>query len=206
MSNDKLTLNEQFLKLGHLVMKTRLRQIDDSPEPDFWRKRLLGLIKTHPGLTMSELTELLGRRIPAGEELLFGLEKKGYIEVTAKDGAVEKIVALTELGQKEAAGFPAFDEAFSVLSEDEQATMRAYLSRVIDELERKAADESADDNCPTDGWFSGPMHMGGLAAWARMRGMHAMFRSGKEPDRRCPDGFCPGGTFGGFLWDYRSGI
>jgi DNA-binding MarR family transcriptional regulator len=206
MTNEELTLSEQFMKMGRLLMSSRLRHLDDGAAPELWRKRLLGLIKAQPGLTAAKLTELLRRRTPAGEEVLLGLEKKGYIELASGDGPGERVVTLTELGQKEAAGYPAFDEAFDVLGEDEQATMRASLSRVLDELERQAAEEDGDGRGPEDGWFPGFPPVGGSAGLARMRKMHALWASRKGPGGRCRGDFESGGTFGDYLWDMRSGM
>jgi Mn-dependent DtxR family transcriptional regulator len=53
-------------------------------------------------MTLEKLSGMLNPRIPAGEELLLGLEKKGYIEMKPIDGSDDRMVELTELGRKEA--------------------------------------------------------------------------------------------------------
>ena len=183
-------LTEQFARLMHFLRREKMRSFLDGDREDAWRKRLLHMIKMHPGMEAAELTAQLGRRMPAAEEVLLGLAHKGYIVYEA--GSSEKVVELTDLGKKEAAEFMELDGAFDVLSEDEKATMAGYLARMNAELQKKAGPiGEADDIFPG---FSG---MQDGAGFDRMRKLHEFFM--RKMEKRGPHGgFDPRCGWGGF--------
>ena len=175
MENKDLNLSEQFARATRLLMRERLRSFKESGGTDAWRKRLLGYIKTHPGATEKELIKLLERRMSGAEELLLGLEKKGYI--VTKGTGNGKTVELTEMGAKEAADYPGIGEAFQVLDDAEKAAFGDYLGRVIAELEKKAG--KGDDWEDLPGFWG----MGG-SGLDHMRRLHEFFR-GKDSHGGC---------------------
>ena len=194
MENKEYTLAEQFARTARLLLKQRMEEFREGGDvPDAWRKRLLGLIKARPGITEKELVKLLGHRMNAGEELLLGLERKGYVVLKPVEGKDGKTVELTELGLKEAAEAPDFGAAFDVLSAEEKAAMHSYLGRVAQELEKKAG--SGDE-----GWgfdrehFMNLRGMLGAIGPEHMWKLHQAFRSGRDPRGGC-----------GF-WDMRGGF
>ena len=202
MNNKDLNLAEQFSHITRLFLKERLCSFKASGGPDAWRKRLLGLIKAHPGMTAKKLTKLINHHMPAGEELLLGLEQKGYVAMKPVDGAIDKTVELTELGRKEAAEYPDASDVLSVLSDEEKAAMSGFLTRVTDELEKKAGKDGDCGSHPEEEWFAGFRGMCGIAGFDRMRKLHEYFMS-----RKGPHGHFSGNTdfhnaFGGCnFWD-----
>ena len=172
-------LTEQFARLAYYLRREKMRSFLDGDREDAWRKRLLHMIKMHPGMKAAELTAQLGRRMPAAEEVLLGLAHKGYI--IFETGSSEKTVELTDLGKKEAAEFMELGGAFDVLSEEEKTAMAGYLARVNAELQKNAGpDSEADDMFPG---FSGMQDGAGVD---RMRKLHEFFMHKME--KRGPHG------------------
>ncbi len=187
MKNNDINLTEQFGRAARLLMRQRLRDAkEDSGKPDAWRKRLLGLIKARPGIMDKALVKLLNRRMDAGEELLLGLEKKGYVVLKPAEGSDGKAVELTEKGEKEAADYMDPGAAFNVLSDEEQAAMSGYLSRVIEALEKETGVKGDE----MDEGFMGLRGMLGAFGPGGMRKLHRHFAGS------CPDGFDPRGGYG----------
>lgn len=184
--NDKdFALNEQFSRMSHLLLKERLRSFQASG-PDGWRKRLLALIKAHPEMTMKELIEILSRRMPAGEELLLGLEQKGYIAIKPIDSSDDKAVELTELGLKEVAEYQSLSDVWSVLSDDEKTALGGFLARMIDELQKKAGSEEDSDFDRNEEWVARLRGMCDHDGFNRMRKLHEHFMSRKGPHGHYP--------------------
>lgn len=191
MENKNFTLTEQFARTGRLLLREGIRGFrEGTNEPDAWRKRLLGLIKAKPDLTAEALVKLINHRMSAGEEVLLGLEKKGYVVLKPIEGSDDKAVELTELGHKEAA-LPDLDSAFSVLTEEEQLAMSGYLARVITELEKKSGPDDDDWGFGHER-FAHLRGMMGAMGPARMWKLHEAFRAG-----------CPEGDFHGGFWGMR---
>lgn len=196
MNNKDLTLNEQFARITRLLFRERLRSVQTGGTDD-WRKRLLGLIKAHPGTTLKELSEMLNRRMTMGEELLLGLEKKGYVAMKPVDGSDDKIVELTELGLKEAAEYQGLGDALTVLNDDEKDILGGFLTRMIDALQKK---DRANENPGSDleeEWLAGFRDMGGPNAFQHMRKLHELFLLRKGPHGRYPYGCDPRTAFRG---------
>jgi DNA-binding MarR family transcriptional regulator len=183
-------LTDQFARLAHFLRREKMRSFLDGDREDAWRKRLLHMIKMHPGMKAAELTAQLSGRMPAAEEVLLGLAHKGYIIFEA--GSSEKTVELTDLGKKEAAEFIELGGAFDVLSEEEKTTMAGYLARINAELQKKAgSDGEVDDMFPG---FGG---MQDGAGFDRMRKLHEFFM--RRMEKRGPHGgFDPRCGWGGF--------
>ena len=183
-------LTEQFARLTYFLRREKMRSFLNDDRENAWRKRLLHMIKMHPGMKAAELTAQLGLRMPAAEEVLLGLGHKGYIVYEA--GSSEKVVELTDLGKKEAAEFMELGGAFDVLSEEEKTTMTGYLARINAELQKKAgANDEADDI------FPGFWGMQDGAGVDRMRKLHEFFM--RKMEKRGPHGgFDPRCGWGGF--------
>ncbi len=176
--NDKdFALNEQFSRVTRLLLKERLRSFQASG-PDGWRKRLLMLIKAHPEMTMKEQIEMLGRRMPAGEELLLGLEQKGYIAIKPIDSSDDKAVELTELGLKEVAECQSLSDVWDVLNDDEKTVLSDFLARMIDELQKKAGSGEDPDFDRNEEWVARLRGMCGHDGFNRMRKLHEHFMKG----------------------------
>ncbi|GEM_PF-3409278 len=197
MNNKDFTLAEQFSHITRLLFKERLRSFKTSGGPDAWRKRLLGLVKAHPGMTLKKLSGMLNHRMPAGEELLLGLEKKGYVAMKPVDGSEDKVLELTELGQKEAAEYPDLNGVFDVLSDEEKAAMSGFLTRITEELKKKAGTDENSGADPDEEWFAGIHGMCGIAGFNHMRKLHEYFLSRKGPRGRFWGGPDSHGAFGG---------
>ena len=181
--NDKdFTLSEQFSHIFRLLFKERLHRCKKGGgKPDAWRKRLLGMIQMHSGMTLKKLCGMLNRRMPAGEELLLGLEKKGYVVMKPIDGSNDRIVELTELGQKEAAAYPDLKDVFDVLSGDEKEVMSGFLSRITEELKKNSGTDGDSGHDSNEEWFADFRRMCGIAGVDRMRNLHEYFRFRKGP-------------------------
>ncbi|MEL7602746.1 MAG: hypothetical protein AAGU77_06275 [Bacillota bacterium] len=186
-------LTEQFARLAYLLRRERLRGFLEGGREDAWRKRLLHMIHMHAGIKAKELTALLSRRMPAAEELLLGLEQKGYIAYKPVEGSEDKVVELTDLGKREAAEYMEFGGAFDVLSDDEKAALTGYLARINAELQKKAGADGDADDFPPDFWG-----MPGGAGHDRMHKLHEFFL--RRMDKRGPfgGGFDPRCGWGGF--------
>jgi len=106
--------------------------------------RILALLKLKPQISQKELAKILDMRPQSLGELLEKLEKGGYITRTPseKDQRVMNI-SLTEAGKKLAQQSDQQDHAnhlFAALNHEEQATLEAYLDRIIATLEEKTAE------------------------------------------------------------------
>lgn len=187
-------LPEQFARLLYLIRRERLRGFMEGGHENAWRKRLLHMIGMHTGVKAKVLTDLLSRRTPAAEELLLGLEQKGYIVYKSAEGSDDKVVELTELGKKEAAEFMELGGAFDVLSEEEKAAMGGYLARINAQLQKKAGADGDPGDFPPEFWG-----MPDAAGHDRMHKMHEFFLR-RMMDKRGPfgGGFDPRCGWGGF--------
>jgi DNA-binding MarR family transcriptional regulator len=99
--------------------------------------RVLKLLKLKPETTQKELSDLLDMRPQSLGDLLNILEQIGYI--TRRPSENDKramMIRLTEKGANEEIGDEkqlGFDSLFNCLSEEEQARLREYLKRIIDD-------------------------------------------------------------------------
>lgn len=186
LENKELTtesdLTEQFGRLLYLLRRERLRGFMGGTREDAWRKRLLHMIGMHPGIQAKDLIALLSRRMPAAEELLLGLEQKGYIVHKPVEGAKDTVVELTDLGKQEAAEYMNLGGALDALSDEEKTAMSGYLSRINAQLQKKAGTDGDADDFPADFWG-----MPDAAGHERMHKLHEFFLR-RMADKRGPFG------------------
>jgi len=121
--------------------------------------KILRVLKKHPGMTQSELVEMLGIRQQSLGELLAKLEKSGYI--TREPAADRRImtIRLTHEGMEAVPKRADPDEIFGCLKEDERERFRNYLLRVAEHM-RQTIGEVPDD-CYCGKHFRGHHRHGG---------------------------------------------
>ncbi len=141
MENKKLT--EQYIRMSGLLFKNRMGRghspvVETSPEPE---KRLLGMIKLRELVSENDLIRVISRGMKKPEEMIKKLEEQGYITRTPQaDNPKIVVINLTEKGRQEAQDFPAFDDPFTCLNDEERKNLEGYFSRIIEALEKKSGD------------------------------------------------------------------
>jgi len=139
-------LNEKLAMLQYLMRKKRMRgrpMADTMPG----QGRILALLKMRDGVSVQDLSYLLGLAVSSVSELLGKLEKGGYVtrEQSGQDKRVT-IVKLTEKGRNEQMQNDAdLYDAFSCLSEKEQKTLGEFLDRIIDGLKKNFGFDENDE-------------------------------------------------------------
>lgn len=108
-------------------------------DPHRGQGRILAILKLQPEITQRELSYLLDMRPQSIGELLSKLERSGYItRVPSEEDRRVLMIRLTEAGRN--AGEQQENGAggiFDCLNEEEQRTLKGYLDRITDSLERK---------------------------------------------------------------------
>ncbi|MCL2462347.1 MAG: MarR family transcriptional regulator [Defluviitaleaceae bacterium] len=141
--------NELYEKMGHLQWLLRKRRMrgyaEGGPMADTTRGqgRILAVLKLRDGVSTKDLSYLLGVRVSSLNELLYKMEKNGYItrEPSEQDKRV-MLCKLTDKGrQEEQPDASASDDVFACLSDDEQKTLDGLLDRMIAALHENDDDE-----------------------------------------------------------------
>ncbi|MGG5343739.1 MarR family winged helix-turn-helix transcriptional regulator [Enterococcus sp. AZ192] len=155
---EEQTLMEEFLRLQAMMQRYFMkRRRDHGPfgNPHRGQGRVLNLLKLKPETTQKELSYLLDMRPQSLGELLGKLEKKGYIdrEPLESDRRV-MVIRLTEAGMTAADNSRSEEETiFDVLSEEEQASFKIIMDKLLGALEAEIPEEERG--------FGGPhMHRG----------------------------------------------
>jgi len=138
MSNDlyeKLTRLQWLLHIQQMDSYRRGGHLADTTRG---QGRILAALRMRDGISTKDLSYLLGLAVSSLNEFLSKLEKGGYItrEQSEQDKRV-MLVKLTEKGraqQSEPEETAVFGDIFECLSDDERATMGAFLDRVTDAL------------------------------------------------------------------------
>jgi DNA-binding MarR family transcriptional regulator len=134
-------LKEKFMVLQYLHRKLHIRKRSERPTNDANRGqgRILALLKMHDGVSVKDLSYLLGVGVSTISELLSKLEKNGYIAREQSDSDKRMtIIKLTEKGKnEEQTDTSEKSDLFSVLNETEQAAFGKMLDKIIDGLEKK---------------------------------------------------------------------
>ena len=128
-------LNEKLKMLQYLQRKLHIRTrmenglISDTGQG---QGRILALLKMRDGISIKEISFLLGLSPSSMSEMLSKLEKSGYI-IREQDTTDKRItiVKLTEKGKKEeqAKTFKP-DDIFDCLDKEEQTTFGEYLDKI----------------------------------------------------------------------------
>lgn len=153
---EEQTLMEQFLNLQAMMQRyfmKRRREHGPFGNPHRGQGRVLNLLKLQPETTQKELSYLLDMRPQSLGELLGKLEKNGYIsrEPLESDRRV-MVIRLTEAGMAAAENSKQEEETiFDVLTESDQESFKAIMSKLLEALEEQIPEEERD--------FRGP-HMG----------------------------------------------
>lgn len=158
MSDGKRNLYRQFVHLEWLLRRYQIQKFrENGPfgDPHRGQGRVLALLKLKPVISQKELSMILDIRSQSLGELLFKLERNGYVtrSPSEKDRRVVEI-CLTDAGKKAAErSEPQSDEdqLFACLSEEEQANLSKYFARIIDCLEKEYGDAEFEDRearCP----------------------------------------------------------
>ena len=130
-------LYEQIEHLHWMLHRRRVRGFAGGPTADATRGqgRILAVLKLKDGISTKDLSYLLGVRVSSLNELLFKLEKNGYVvrEPSEEDKRV-MLVRLTDKGRQEEQPEMRGADVFSCLKEDEQKTLEGLLDRILDAL------------------------------------------------------------------------
>jgi len=145
MSVTKEKVVDQLMHLQKLLSRYQMQNfISFGPlgNPHRGQGRVLAILKMKPGISQKELTYLLNMSKQSLAELLYKLERKGYITKELSEGDKRSfIIKLTEKG--EAASENIDDEQrdlvelFDVLSDEELLNLSQYLEKIILKLEEK---------------------------------------------------------------------
>ncbi|MDR3209461.1 MAG: MarR family transcriptional regulator [Oscillospiraceae bacterium] len=144
MSEQKITLTEQFTRMSamiHRLQLQRFRSFGPFGIPQRGQGRVLSILKLKPEINQTELAYMLGVSKQSLGELLGKLEKGGYVtrEPSEQDRR-SVIVKLTAEGEAESARMEESREApadkfFDILTEEEQTVLGGYLTRLLEKLD-----------------------------------------------------------------------
>jgi DNA-binding MarR family transcriptional regulator len=159
MTYHRPDLYEQFVHMQWLLHRYQLqnyREFGPFADPHRGQGRVLALLKLNPEISQKDLSNILNIRSQSLGELLFKLERNGYITRTPSESDRRVImIRLTSAGKAAAnQSEPKSDgdRVFGCLSEDERAALSGYFSRIICSLEKQFADFDAHGAAPK-GWF-----------------------------------------------------
>lgn len=187
---NKTDLYEQCVHLQWLLHRYQLqnyREFGPLADPHRGQGRVLALLKLNPEISQKDLSNILNIRSQSLGELLFKLERNGYITRTPSELDRRVImIKLTDAGRK-AANFSEpksdTDRVFGCLNKEEQENLSGYFARIIEVMEKQFTDINIHPMDPGN-WFQ--------------------FKEGrpgfKGPDFKGPD-FKPPFGFGNFGWN-----
>lgn len=200
MEDNDHELYEKLSRLQWLLQRHRMMSHSEcGPFSDTTRGqgRVLAALKLQPEISTKDLSYLLGIRVPSLNELLFKLEKGGYI--VRKPSEADKrvmIIHLTEKGRETKQETADYSDIFDCLSEEEQQTFSGYLDRMIAALEAQVGGHSTEEELMR--WMrAARSRMGNerfeqLLAMKESFGMHGCGPHGR-PHGRAAHG-------GGYVW------
>jgi DNA-binding MarR family transcriptional regulator len=144
----KLTRVEWLLHRHHLKNHMHFGPMGDSRRG---QGRILAILKLQQEISQKDLTFLLDMRPQSLGELLFKLERNGYITRTPSETDRRVMnIKLTEEGIKATEATEQqedkFDKLFECLSEEEQRNLSNYLDRIIESLESHFGGEQSEDD------------------------------------------------------------
>ena len=149
MSEIKNEILEQFIRLQGLLHRYHTQHFMELGllgNPHRGQGRVLSILKLKPEISQKELTYLLDMSKQGLAELLYKLEKKGYIkrELVEEDRRSFNI-KLTEEGAAVAGEMDDksldLNKVFCSLSDEELAKLYGYLQRIIECLENQLPGE-----------------------------------------------------------------
>ncbi|MDF2935037.1 MAG: transcriptional regulator [Paenibacillaceae bacterium] len=172
---DQQELFRLFTRLNWLLHRYHQhnhRHFGPMGDPHRGQGRILALLKIKPEISQKELSDILDMRSQSLGELLGKLEKNGYITRTPSEADRRVMeIRLTEAGKAASQEQDSHrqqwspEAMFTALSEEEQANLGKYLSRIIATLEgiigNNPEEEAFHGRGPMDGHGHGPWHGGG---------------------------------------------
>ncbi|MDO3412158.1 MarR family transcriptional regulator [Saccharibacillus sp. CPCC 101409] len=215
MDQDESLARQFFhtMALMHRYHHISRRDREHRGDPHRGQGRVLALLKLKPEITQKELTYLLNMRNQSLGELLVKLERSGFIERTPSESDRRVMnVKLTEAGLEAANRAEEQqqdnDRLFDFFTDEEQAELGGYLKRLIEELEKKLAEQGFTGRDPRAFWAQGgeqgpPFGPGGRGRFGPGRGFGpggggAKFRFDDERGGRGGHGCDPFRGFRGF--------
>lgn len=145
---DNPELMDSFLRICRLMHRSHHQRNCGAGKESFpGQGRVLGVLKSRPGVSQKELARLLDMRPQSVGEILGKLERNGYL--TRSANALDQrmlCVSLTPEGMLAAdcmrRGMLESTKLFDCLRQEEKEDLGQYLARIIQELERDAALET----------------------------------------------------------------
>lgn len=110
------------------------------------RGNLMALVAQKPGITQKELAEALGIQPASVSEVLFKLERKGFVTREKAEQDRRSIrVTLTEEGQRHLnRPEPDLSAAFQALSSDEKEQLAQLLKKLLQDWQQRYPAERGD--------------------------------------------------------------
>jgi DNA-binding MarR family transcriptional regulator len=148
METNNQDLLQQLFQLEWLLRRSHMRHHRDMGPmgtPYQGQGRILSLLKLKPEISQKELSKILDIRSQSLGELLAKLERAGFITRTPSEVDRRGMdIRLTEAGraasEKEDAEPQTRESFLDCLNAEEQATLRDYLGRLIQTLEKQMAE------------------------------------------------------------------
>lgn len=168
MTENQTNLMEQLFRVVSLLHRYQHHLRRDharSGDPHRGQGRVLSLLKMKPEITQRELSYLLDMRNQSLGELLGKLERNGFITRTPSEADRRVLnVTLTEAGAAAADELEKEQEdhnkLFDCLSDEEQANLGEYLSRLLRELEGRMGDGDGPERGHGEHFGDGRGHRG----------------------------------------------
>jgi len=132
-------LNDKMALVQYLIQKKRKKLLKETKkefDPSHGQGRILVALKEYEGISLRDLAYALDLAPSSMSEMLFKLEKKGYVtrEVDENDKRAQ-VIKLTEMGKSVEQEAPLEeDEVFACLKPEEQEMLGNYLDCISESL------------------------------------------------------------------------
>lgn len=151
MSEIKTIVTRQFWQLQMFMHRASFQGfLDGVHNPHRGQGKILSILKVRPIISQKELTYISNMSKQAVGELVYKLEKSGYItkEPSKKDKRV-MMITLTEKGElalgEEGDGRSKTSKVLDCLSDDELVIFNGYLDRILKVYEEEFSDDDFDE-------------------------------------------------------------
>lgn len=154
METQNIPLWEKYVRMDGLLRRyaqmCRQARGHEGPDPHRGQGRVLSLLKLQPEISQRELSYLLDMRAQSLGELLFKLERSGYITRTpSEEDKRVLIIRLTPEGLTEAEKIEAAQSEvrspFDLLDAADKEILERIIDTFIEALEAKVAPYEAED-------------------------------------------------------------
>lgn len=139
-----IKLYEKLIKLQWLLYRYNIQE-DFAETIKYYlleEERLLKILQVKDGISINELSYLLGTEETAISESLMDLEEKGYLFFKSVENNSIKVIYLTRKGH-ESKSIDDEKDIFNCLSKEEKFNFEKYINRIIKALE-KVVEEDLD--------------------------------------------------------------